>query len=210
MANVLRFPQDDIPEIPLSKRGRKLPHFLAKQESDQLTAWCVSEAARTDFCPTWLHAAKLDLMIVQLGLLMGLRNSEICGLDIEDVNLLEGSALIHGKGRKDRYAPIPTKLSPQFLPWIGDRQNGPVLYSSRSLRLSDRSVYWRVSRAGMMAGLRKPLFPHALRHTFATQLLQAGADIREVQELLGHASLATTQIYLHCCPKRLRSVIEKL
>lgn len=209
MAHTLRIRRDDFPEVPLSRRGRKLPGFLPKHESDKLVAWVVAEAERK-LCPRWHHAAKVDVMLIHLGLYMGLRCFEMCDLLIENLDLTAQSALIVGKGSKDRYVPIPSKMLGLFADWIGSRGAGPLLYSSRSRQLNERSVYWRIVRAGKKAGLTKNLHPHLLRHSCATQLLQSGADIREVQEILGHASLATTQIYLHCCPNRLRAAVERL
>lgn len=220
--SVIPFPTrwDALPPILPSTRGKKVPKFLACAQADKLILWCAKEAARRQ-SPMRHHAARIDYLAVQMGLLMGLRNEEMCTLDVDDLDLgRDAQALIHGKGGQERYVPIKCRvrkgggpedsLVQQLRDWIGDRADGPLLYSIRGRRMSPRTLYWRICRAGRLSGIVRHVHPHLLRHSFATHLLQAGADIREVQELLGHKHLSSTQIYLHCCTTKLRRAVERL
>lgn len=212
VSQILRFPTPPSwgvdPPLP-STRGRKLPNWITREQAAQLLSWCAAEVARPQ-CPTHAHAAKVDYLAIQLGLYLGLRNSEICNLDIEHIDFAEAQAFVVGKGNKEGYVPVKLALIPQLQGWIGGRKCGPVLWSIHGRRLHPRTLYWRVCRAGRMAGLAKKVRPHTLRHSAACHLLQTGADIREVQEMLRHSNTATTSIYLHCCPKRLRAAVERL
>jgi tyrosine recombinase XerC len=149
----------------------------------------------------------------------GLRVSELCGLDLADVELRSGSVRVTGKGRKQRRVP----LSEPSIAALGTYLSGPrselsaravghatdaVFLGARGRRLGVRTVRAMIARYLRLEGLR-PVGPHALRHSFATHLLDGGADIRVVQELLGHSDLATTQIYTHVSNERLRAVYER-
>jgi len=157
-----------------------------------------------------------DRVLLMTGLYLGLRVSEICKLQIEDVDLRRRVAFVReGKGMKDRAIPIPKPFAPILRGWIGGRQTGYVFPSPRGGRLTNRAVQKLVKRMAAKAGLReagKPrkYHPHKLRHAYATRLLQTGADIKEVQDLLGHASLQTTMVYVHSTPERLASAVDRL
>ncbi len=194
---------DLIEAIPKPKRkARRLPTFFRDPEIDALLA-----AAKT----------ARDRLILQVGLLLGLRCSEITGLRIENIDLVGSQVLIqHGKGDKDRYVPIPERLRPGLEAWIGDRRQG-LLFTSRSKggQLSNRAVqrlFKGIARKGGIAGVdvARKITPHKMRHTYATKLLENGASIREVQELLGHESVATTEIYTHVVKSRLKGVVDRL
>ena len=138
-------------------------------------------------------------------------------LRIEDVDLCQGMAFIRqGKGDKDRYVPIPAKLSGQLRAWIADRREGWVFPSPLSSdRLCSRGIQRlmkRIATKANIAGANVPrkVTPHKLRHAYASRLLQTGADIMEVRDLLGHSSVATTQVYLHTDPDRMRAAVERL
>lgn len=181
-----------------SEVGRRLPVFLRGAESADLVEACTSER---------------DQLMVRLGLLMGLRVSEIVKLRVEQLDLDSGDALIaRAKGDKDRYVPIPSKLIPELAHWIGAQRTGWLFPSPKKAgaHLSTRMVQYLVPKAAEAAGIAKHVTPHKLRHTYATTLLTRGADVREVQELLGHSSLAVTEIYLHVLPDRLRGAVERL
>ncbi len=193
----------------MAKR-RRLPNFLRAHEQQQLIALA---QARMDAAKSAakLRAARLDWLMLQTGLLLGLRVSELCKLRAEHVDLAQATALVYqGKGDRDRYVPIPARLLEPLRAWLDGRTDGPVFRSPRGGQLSTRTVQLRFQVLGIRAGLPRKLKPHTLRHTFATRLLQAGATIREVQELLGHASVATTEIYTHVSTERLRAVVDKL
>ncbi len=181
---------------------RRLPTFFRANESDALVA-----AAKTE----------RDRLIVQVGLYLGLRCSEITDLRIERIDLAKSQVFVaHGKGDKDRYVPIPERLRPLLQAWIGDRREG-LLFTSRSRggRLSNRAVqrlFKGIARKAGIAGVEqaRKVTPHKLRHTYATTLLEKGANIRELQELLGHSSVATTEIYTHVVTSRLKGVVDRL
>jgi integrase/recombinase XerD len=149
-----------------------------------------------------------DLTILELLYGAGLRASEVCGLRPEDVRLEERTLRCKGKGMKERVVPIGRAAAARVRGWLGRRRPGRFLFPGRfpdePLR---RVTVWRlVKQAAVAAGIRRRVFPHILRHSFATHLIEGGAELRSVQELLGHAFVATTQIYTHVDPKRLKGI----
>jgi integrase/recombinase XerC len=150
----------------------------------------------------------------------GLRVGELCALDLVDIDLREGAVRVIGKGRKERRVPmsdpavraLKTYLSEARADLLSVREIAPepeaLFINARGGRLSARSVRAILAKYLRAEG-RAPVGPHALRHSFATHLLDNGADLRAVQELLGHESLATTQIYTHVSTERLRTVYEQ-
>lgn len=153
-----------------------------------------------------------DTAILEVLYGSGLRAAELCGLDHDDIDLQAGRALVRGKGSKERMVPLSEPAVDALRTWIQDGRPhlaGPgsppaaVFLNRRGRRLTPRDLRRVVdSRAA------EPTHPHALRHTFATHLLDGGADLRAVQELLGHSDLATTQRYTHVSRERLRSVYD--
>lgn len=134
----------------------------------------------------------------------GMRVSELLFLKVDALNLDDGWVRVFGKGSKERLIPIHQRAVSVLRQYLSLRRAkfqdkaGAELFVNRSGRKLSRAQFWRDLRAlGKRAGLSQDLHPHLLRHTFATHLLQGGADLRSVQEMLGHASLATTQIYTH-------------
>ncbi len=178
-----------------AKPGLRLPDFL---EPDTVSALVET--------PTAVDPAGLrDRAILEVLYAAGLRVSELTGLDVVDVDLDRGQARVLGKGSRQRMALLGGKAlgaldvylrlgRPKL---VGRRDRGALLLNRFGGRLSVRSVQTLVRRYAVEAGLDAPVHPHTLRHTFATHLLDGGADIRVVQELLGHASPTTTQIYTH-------------
>jgi site-specific recombinase XerD len=148
-----------------------------------------------------------DLAVLELLYAAGLRVSELCGLDRADVDLPGRSVTVLGKGSKQRRMPIHDTAVAALRAWLEhgrDQMSGPpdaVFVNQRGARLGPRDVRRILDRRAT-----SPTHPHALRHTYATHLLDNGADLRVVQELLGHSSLATTQVYTHVSKERLRSV----
>jgi integrase/recombinase XerD len=144
----------------------------------------------------------------------GLRISELVGLDVDDVDLEEGSVRAVGKGSKERIVPLGrfgVRALDRYLvrarPLLSGSRSGPALFlNQRGGRLTRQGCTNIIKAAARRAGLRKRVTPHVLRHSFATHLLEGGADVRVVQELLGHASLSTTQIYTLVTKDRLREV----
>jgi integrase/recombinase XerC len=138
----------------------------------------------------------------------GLRVSELVGLDLADLDLEQGLVLVRGKGRRERLAPVGLVASAWLGRWLADRRPAraaevAVFVNLRGTRLSTRSVGRLLEGYLLAVGLDPSASPHTLRHSFATHLLDRGADLRSVQELLGHRSLTTTQIYTHVTGERL-------
>jgi integrase/recombinase XerC len=150
-----------------------------------------------------------DRAVLELLYAAGLRVSELCGLDRRGVDLKGRTVTVLGKGGKERRVPMHDQATVALRQWLTEgrtRMSGPeeaVFVNQRGNRLGPRDVRRILDRLAA-----SPTHPHAMRHTFATHLLDGGADLRIVQELLGHASLATTQIYTHVSKERLRSVYE--
>jgi integrase/recombinase XerC len=184
----------DNPARPLRtpKRGLRLPHFLTVGEVERLLS--VAESPR-------------DRAVLEVMYSAGLRVSEVVGLNDTDIDLESGIMRVRGKGRKERIAHIGecARHALRRLP----SEQGPVFRNKHSRRLSTRGVGRLLEKCVDKAGLDRRTTPHTLRHSFATHLLDNGADIRSVQELLGHASLTTTQIYTHVTTARLREVYER-
>jgi site-specific recombinase XerD len=162
-----------------------------------------------------------DRAMLELLFSSGLRVSELVGLDKNHINLKRREFSVRGKGQKDR----PIFISPNAAEWLTrylERRtdNSPALFirlggrkaaetSGDFSRLTPRSVQRLVSRYALLAGITKAVHPHTLRHSFATDLLMNGADLRSVQALLGHSNIATTQIYTHVTDPHLKAVHEK-
>ena len=176
---------------------RSLPTHLGEQEVDRLIA--SAQGARDRALLECLYGG-------------GLRVSELVGLDRDDLDLARGIARVRGKGAKERLCPLGRAATRALRDCLADRPRAddarPVFLNSRGGRLTDRSVRRIISTAAVAAGVDERTSPHTLRHSFATHLLDRGADLREVQELLGHKNIATTQIYTHVSLERLRRVYE--
>jgi integrase/recombinase XerC len=146
----------------------------------------------------------------------GLRISELVALNVEDLDEFGEALRIRGKGKKERLSPLGTKAVAAIRTYLGFRRSagmlpprGPLFVNRSLKRLSERSIRRKLDHYVKKAGLPIRISPHALRHSFATHLLNAGADLRSVQELLGHQSLSTTQIYTHLTTARLKQVYDK-
>ncbi len=185
------------------RQDRKLPHFVQRDDMLRLLATPPAEE------PLGLR----DRAILETLYSAGLRVSELTGLDVDDVDLDAGCATVRGKGKRERLALLGPHAVAAVRLWLGQRaaivarrvRAQPALFLNRSgTRLSSRSVGRLLEKYLAHAGLDPRTSPHTLRHSFATHLLDAGADIRSVQELLGHRSLSTTQIYTHVTTQRLR------
>tara|TARA_B100002052_G_scaffold209606_1_gene191693 strand:- start:5519 stop:6457 length:939 start_codon:yes stop_codon:yes gene_type:complete len=144
-----------------------------------------------------------DVALLELFYSAGARLAEVAGLELGDVDLVEGEARVIGKGNKERRVPVGRKAVAALERWLAVRdtlaraETGALFVSQRGTRLSRRSIAARMERWAVAHGLPVHLHPHKLRHSFATHLLESSADLRAVQELLGHANISTTQIYTH-------------
>ncbi|HYE05449.1 MAG TPA: tyrosine recombinase [Planctomycetota bacterium] len=188
------------------RRGRKLPHWLERDEVDALLAAPAGDDQR----------ARRDRAILELLYSTGMRVGELVALTDERIDLFGGVVVVRGKGRKERLAPVGGPAVRALEAYVlgrdaahGRQKRRSTFLSLRGRPLADRDIRRILLRAIRIAGLSTRTTPHTLRHTFATHLLKAGADIRAVQELLGHASLNTTQIYTHLTLDALRAVYAK-
>ncbi len=182
--------------------GRRLPRVLSQREVTGLLE------SRQGARPEDLR----DGAMIELLYATGLRVSELLGLRLSQVNLAAGCVLATGKGAKQRMVPIGDPAREKVQQYLtvargslGKRRPSPYLFVTRRGTAMTRQGFWKVLRArAKQAGLVSPVSPHMLRHSFATHLLDRGADLRSVQAMLGHASIATTQIYTHVERERLK------
>jgi len=188
---------------------RSLPEFMSLQEIEGVISATSAEAEGG-------QASRLsvrDRAIIETLYGGGLRVSELVGLDDEDVDLAEGVALVRGKGRKERLCPLGRPAARAIEDYMASRRRKPdvrALFVNRlGTRLTARSVARMIDKVTARAGLSKHVSPHAFRHSFATHILDRGADLRSVQELLGHASISTTQVYTHVTAERMRRSYER-
>jgi len=179
--------------ISTPKLQKRLPNFLYPEEMGKLLA-----AAK----------APRDLALLELLYGSGIRVSETIKLNISDLDLDEGEVRVFGKGSKERIALIGSKAKAALRDHLKQRKKGPLFLNKRGGRLTQRSVERLIKFYSKKAGIDKTITPHTLRHTFATHLLSGGADLRTVQELLGHTSLSTTQVYTHITKEKLKSVYD--
>jgi integrase/recombinase XerC len=195
-------------QVRTPRLDKKLPNFLEETEMKGLL-----EATSGDTLSDHRDRALLETLYGG-----GLRVSESTGLDLPDLQLDEHFALVRGKGGKERLAPLGACAAQAIEAYLPERaehlarlesDTAAVFVNKNGTRLNVRSVRRILDHRAMLAGLRKRVTPHTLRHSFATHLLNRGADLRAVQELLGHASLTTTQIYTHVTTHRLKEVYDQ-
>ena len=187
---------------------KTLPKFLSMEEVDRLLA---SPDTRE---PRGLR----DRALIELFYATGLRVSEMVSLRQQDLNLEDGYLTCMGKGRKQRLVPIGDEASAWLTRYIAEsrpallkrRASGRLFVNARGGSSLTRVGFWKILKGyGRGAGLPRSLSPHVLRHSFATHLLERGADLRAIQMMLGHSDLSTTQIYTHILDARLRAVYDK-
>lgn len=187
------------PKVPKS-----LPRFLTVDE-----AFALMDSPKGD-----TFQASRDKAILELLYSSGLRVSELTTLDINDFDIKESLVRVKGKGKKERIIPIGSKAVEAMENYLPERillkkKSQALFLNNRGGRLTQRSIRRIVDKYGRMVALKGHLSPHALRHTFATHLLHGGADLRAIQELLGHSSLSTTQKYTHVDIAHLIEVYDK-
>jgi integrase/recombinase XerD len=198
--------EDPAANIQSPKFRQSLPEFLSLAEVDRLLAQPDSSST----------LGLRDKAMIELLYSTGLRVSELCGLQTHDIQMDLGCLRCIGKGNKERLVPVGkqalqvvreyvTRSRPQIL----GQRTSPFLFPSRAGSAINRIAFWKtLGMYGRKAGLRKALTPHMLRHSFATHLLDRGADLRSVQMMLGHSDIATTQIYTHVVEERLKQVYK--
>ncbi len=198
--------EDVCVHLPTPKRAATLPHYLTMAEVARLLKQCAGAGP----------LARRDLAIVEILYATGIRVSELVGLDVADFQqgIQVESLKVLGKGRKERFVPIHEhavlalecylrRSRPQLAKPLSP---GSLFLGAQGRPLSRNAVYKRLRKLGLQAGIRTVVTPHLLRHTFATHLVHEGADLRSVQEMLGHANLETTTVYTSVDAERLKKV----
>jgi len=186
------------------KAAKRLPHAFSPDEAGQLMQLGADDVLGVR-----------DRAIVELLYSSGLRLSELTGLELDDVNYHDATVRVTGKGAKTRIVPVGSYALLALKAWLGHRalvaQPGQkaVFLTRNGMRLSSRSVQDRLKRWGLKLGLAGSVHPHALRHSFASHLLQSSGDLRAVQDMLGHASISTTQVYTHLDFQHLAKVYDQ-
>jgi integrase/recombinase XerD len=193
--------------IDLPKSGLKLPHVLSREEIELLLK------APDPHKPIGVRdAAMLELLYAA-----GLRVSELINLKLQDINLEAGFVRIFGKGSRERIVPIGSHAREKvstYLKAVRSRRSkqttSPYLFIARAAKPMTRQGFWKLLRRyALKAGLKKKITPHSLRHSFASHLLEGGADLRAVQVMLGHVDISTTQIYTHVTRDHLKKLHQK-
>src|SRR4051794_13004638 len=196
--------EDPTAHLHAPRQGRKLPQVLSRDEVARL----LEQPCGTE------PAALRDRALLETMYACGLRASEATGLEVGDVDLEAGVLRARGKGNKERLVPIGSAAGRALAAYLqrgrphlaGDRLEARLFLNHRGSGLTRQGLYKIVQRHARAAGLGAKMSPHTLRHTFATHLLAGGCDLRSLQEMLGHADIATTQLYTHLSAARLRAV----
>jgi len=203
-------PHDPTEDVGAPRVPQGIPKALDEAEVDALLGACPGDDPRS----------QRDRALLETLYATGIRISEAVGLDVGDIDLDDGLVRVLGKGGKERVVPVGRSARRAVAGYLRDgrvhlrrgarraRDADAVFLNARGGRLSRQSCWQIVQRAGARAGLGERLSPHVLRHSCATHMLDHGADLRVVQELLGHASISTTQVYTKVSPERLRAVYE--
>ena len=191
--------------LPMPSRRRSLPEVLSRTEAARLC----------DVGAIGGIAPLRDRAILELFYACGVRASELAGLSLQDLHLDASYLRCFGKGSRERVVPMGRSAVAALRAWIENERpafarDSRMLFVGRRGTGLNRATLWKIVRkAARRAGLTRRVYPHALRHSFATRLVEGGADLRYVQEMLGHASVATTQIYTHVDRSRLKSIHAK-
>lgn len=198
---------DPLADVDRPKGGRRIPHVLGIRDIEKLIG------APDTTKPLGVR----DRAILEVMYAGGLRVSEAVGLKLEDLLLESSVCRVFGKGRQQRLAPLGepalewvTRYLAEVRPnWSRDERSTHVFISNRGTGVTRQAVWYRIRHYAQLAGIERKITPHVLRHSFATHLLEGGADLRLVQELLGHADIGTTEIYTHVSQERLHRVVER-
>lgn len=195
-------------EVQLPKLEKKLPLALTLKQINELLA-APLKAEREKQAPAWVPAR--DAAILELFYSSGLRLQELVSLNVADIDPYSESVRVFGKGRKERVVPVgaPALEAIQRYRQLARVEAGPLFISKLRRRLTPLAVQHMMKKYLRHTRIPISLSPHKLRHSFATHLLDAGADLRSVQSLLGHASLSTTQIYTHITVERLKKAYDE-
>ncbi len=196
-----------VAEVQLPKAERALPVVLSLAQVDELLAMPL-RLPLDKKAPPWLPVR--DAAILEMFYSCGLRISELLALDVKDVDFLGETVKVRGKGAKERIVPVggPAVNAIQRYRREAEVTSGPLFLSKRRTRITQQAVDLLLRKYIKHSGIPFAISPHKLRHCFATHLLDAGADLRSVQAMLGHASLSTTQIYTHVTRERLKQAYD--
>ena len=195
--------RDPVRELQLPKIDKKLPLVLTRQQVEELLA-APLKIAKNRAAPVWMPLR--DIAVMELFYSSGLRLSELAALDVADVDLYTELVRVFGKGRKERICPVgfPALEAGSRYRAAANVHSGPLFINKSRRRISPRSIWLILKRYLRHTSIPISISPHKLRHSFATHMLDRGADLRSVQALLGHVSLSTTQIYTHVTVERLK------
>ena len=195
-------------EVQLPKMDKKLPIVLSIKEVDELLT-APKRFERQAQAPVW--AAARDAAMMELFYSSGLRLNELAALNVDDVDTFSETVRVLGKGRKERIVPVG-QIALNALQQYQSEANvhsGPLFVSKLRKRMSARSIWLMLKKHLSQTSIQLRVSPHKLRHSFATHLLDNGADLRSVQTLLGHAKLSTTQIYTHVTMERVKKAYDE-
>ncbi|MGZ5024729.1 MAG: site-specific tyrosine recombinase/integron integrase [Chthoniobacterales bacterium] len=195
--------RDPVRELELPKAEKRLPLVLSRQQIDDLLG-APLRVPKEKSAPSWMPLR--DAAIMELFYSSGLRLAELASLNVADVDVYTESVRVLGKGRKERVCPVgaPALGAISRYRSAANVQSGPLFINKQRRRISVRSIWLILKRYLRHTSIPVSISPHKLRHSFATHMLDSGADLRSVQALLGHASLSTTQIYTHVTVERLK------
>jgi integrase/recombinase XerC len=202
------FRDNPLREIQLPKMEKKLPMVLSVSQIDELLT-VPNKVVRQAQAPAW--AAARDAAMMELFYSSGLRLSELAALNVADVDTFSETVRVLGKGRKERVVPVgqvALKAIQQYR-FETKVQSGPLFLSKLKKRMSARSIWLMMKKHLAQTSIQLRVSPHKLRHSFATHLLDNGADLRSVQTLLGHVNLSTTQIYTHVTMERVKKAYDE-
>jgi site-specific recombinase XerD len=199
--------RDPVRELELPKAEKKLPVVLTRQQIDELLT-APLRVPKEPRSPEWMPLR--DAAVMEMFYSSGLRLSELESLNVSDVDIYTESVRVLGKGRKERVCPVgaPALEAVSRYRSSANVQSGPLFINKSRKRISSRSIWLILRRYLRHTSIPVSISPHKLRHSFATHLLDGGADLRSVQALLGHASLSTTQIYTHVTVDRLKCAYD--
>lgn len=186
------------------KLEKHLPDFLTEEEVAKLIESAFGRSEKDE-------RGLRDRAVLETFYSTGMRISEVAGLSTQDIDFISGTLKVFGKGKKERIVPIGEAAIASIRRYLEKRkkQNEALFLNKNGKRISTRGMRDIFEKYVHLAGIRHGVSPHTLRHSFATHLLNRGADLRTVQELLGHANLSTTQIYTHLTTERLKSIYDK-
>ena len=189
--------------LPSPKKEKLLPKFLSEPETDRL----IETAAHSK------HFSPRNVALFELMYSSGLRRSEVTGLKIRDVDFFNGLVKVLGKGRKERLVPVTQTALQALKDYLATRKNPQpqeaLFLNKNGTALTGDGLAYIFKNTAIASHLARRVTPHSLRHSFATQLLGHGCDLRSLQEMLGHKSLSTTQVYTHVSLEQLKSVYDQ-